>query len=217
MQNETPQVNTRLKDLLLPAYGPCPAFDSVCSDMRWSPAEGHVPRGFSGATGELREVELVLVCAEPGDPHTGERHDAGTTEEWYLRSTSSYSYKCLREGTDLFHRNIRLILKLCWPELEIGPQLRKTWITDSVLCSAKTEGGKVSGAIEQECRRRYLERQLAAMPWALVVALGGKAYERLKGIPGVLKAISAAPPGCNYRQARPSWEQVARTVRSRTT
>ena len=114
-------------------------------------------------------MEFVLVCAEP------ERHDAGATEESYLRSTFSYSYKCLREGTDLFHRNIRRILKLCWPELEFGQYLRKTWITDSVLCSAKTEGGKVSGAIELECRRRYLERQLAAVPWALVIALGGKA------------------------------------------
>jgi hypothetical protein len=49
MQDKTPQFNARLKDLPLPAYGPCSAFAGVCADMRWSPAE---PRGFCGATGD---------------------------------------------------------------------------------------------------------------------------------------------------------------------
>jgi hypothetical protein len=46
--------------------------------MRWLPGTGHVPRGFFGATGEVSEVELVLVTPEPGDPH-GEELDPDHT------------------------------------------------------------------------------------------------------------------------------------------
>lgn len=161
--------------------------------MRWDPARGHVPRGFCGATGELDEVKLVLVCAEPGDPHIDE-HYAGGDSQSQIQRAYLHAYKSYKEGTDLFHRNVRLILKLCWPDSTFDQQLRKTWLVDSVLCSARVEGGRISGGVESECRRRYLERQLALMPRAIVVALGGKAFKRLSGVPHVIKAHSPAPP-----------------------
>jgi hypothetical protein len=209
-----PALNAQLANLLLAAYLPCPAFVGRCAEMRWAPASGQIPRGFCGAAGHLKQVELVLICAEPGDPHTTEHH-CGSSPEEVLQSAYAYAYHCFRSGKDLFHRNIRYILDLCWPGTTLDTQLQRTWIVDSVLCSARVEGGSVTRRVERECRRRYLEPQLALMPQALVVALGAKAYQRTAGINGVLRAYAAAPPGCNRQEARPSWSQVAEVLRER--
>ncbi len=212
----SPRLNPQLRDLLLSAYAPCPGFRGPCGEMRWDPAAGHVPRGFCGATGELAEVKLVLVCAEPGDPHAEENHSSDSTPTGHLESAYSYAYKCFRDGTDLFHRNIRRILDLCWPGEGFDEHLRKTWLVDSVLCSARIEGGRIASAAARECRSRYFERQLLLFPDATVVALGNKAYDRLARIPGVRKAFAAAPPGCNYPGALPSWREIVRIVQART-
>lgn len=131
-----------------------------------------------------------------------------------MRSSSAYVYRCFRDGQDLFHRNVRLILDWCFPDLPFDEQLRRTWITDSVLCSARVESGDVRKAVWESCRRRYLEAQLALVPGAVVAALGGKAFKRMRGIPGVIKASAAAPPGCNFKGARESWEAIAAAVRA---
>jgi hypothetical protein len=172
--------------------------------MRWQPDRGHVPRGFLGATGSLKEIELVLVFAEPGDPHEGESHNS-------LDSALRYLTEAFRAGTDLFHRNVRHILDSCWPTLSFDQQLKKVWMTESSLCSALTEGGKVSAAVVRECGTRYLLEQLLLLDHALVVALGSKARERLAkiGFCDFLPVAAAAPPGCNHRGARESWNQIA--------
>ncbi len=124
----------RLQDVLLAAYRPCRNFAGPCTEMRWAPKAGHVPRGIAGATGELEDVRLVLVCAEPGDPQTWERYD-GRCDEQLLRATHDFTYVLFRDGTDEFHRNVRLILNMCFPDRTFGEQLQQTWITESVLCS----------------------------------------------------------------------------------
>lgn len=198
---------------LVGAYSPCPSFRGACSgETRWDPEAGHVPRGFCGATGDLADVDLVLVCAEPGDPHPSERYDGQAAPAEIMRASSAYVYRCLRDGQDLFHRNVRLILDLCFPDVPFDEQLRRTWITDSVLCSATVESGRVRKVVWESCRRRYLEAQLALLPGAVVAALGAKAYDRMRGVPGVLKASAAAPPGCNFSGARESWEAIASAV-----
>lgn len=207
-------LNPKLAHLLLAAYRPCPALLGPCSEMRWAPEAGHIPRGFCGATGGLEEVALILVCAEPGDPHMAERH-VGRSPEEHLRSAYQYAYECYSSGKDLFHKNIRYILDLCWPGEALENHLRRVWMVDSVLCSARVECGPVTRTAWQECRRRYLEAQLALMPQALVVALGGKAFSRMRGIPDVVRAYAAAPPGCNYRGARASWNRIAELLRAR--
>lgn len=130
---------------------------------------------------------------------------------------SSYAWGCFADGKDLFHRNIRTLLNLCWPQLTFEEQMRKTWITDSVLCSAPKECGPVHRDMEQACAFRFLVPQLRQFPSALVVALGRKADERLRraGITGFEYAYSVAPPGCNHKPARTSWERVAALVRER--
>jgi hypothetical protein len=45
-----------LVKILLPAFAPCQHFRGSCQTMRWEPAQGHMPRGFCGATGTLTEV-----------------------------------------------------------------------------------------------------------------------------------------------------------------
>lgn len=206
-------MNEQLKRLLLEAYAPCPGFNGTCHDMRWSPAAGHVPRGFCGAAGELSEVALVLVVAEPGDPHDAEVHPA--EPEAALKSTYEYTYKCIRDGKDLYHRNIRSILNLCFPTQGFDEQLRRTWMTESVLCSAPKEGGAVRSAVGKACRSRYLERQLALFPNAVVAALGSKAQARLRGL-SFVAAKAAAPPGRNFRGVRESWEAVAAAVMAKS-
>jgi hypothetical protein len=190
--------------ILSPAYGPCPEFETTCTEMRWNPAAGHVPRGFLGACGDLSEVELVLVVAEPGDPHEGESHTG-------LDSAYNYAAFGFRSGKDLFHRNIRKILDMCWPNLPFELQMRRVWLTESVLCSAQKECGPVRKSTSLACGRRYLLPQLETFPDALVVALGNKANDRLiaLGVRDFIKVGSVAPPGCNQLKSRESWKGIS--------
>ena len=210
-RHQEPRPNDAVLAVLRPAYAPCAGLKSGCSSMRWAPERGHVPRGFCGATGSPEDVRLVLVSAEPGDPHESEAH----SESAPLDSVNEYAYRCFRDGKDRFHRNIRMILDMCFPELSFAGQLRVAWITDSVLCSARVEGGTVPASAWRECRRRFLEPQLALFPNAVVAAVGAKARDRLVGVPGVIPAVSAAPPGCNLPGAKASWQAIADRVHDR--
>jgi uracil-DNA glycosylase len=104
---------------------------------------------------------------------------------------------------------------MCFPGLPFMAQLRATWITDSVLCSARRECGRVPASAWRECRGRFLEPQLSLFPNAVVAALGSKSRDRLGGVPGVIPAVAAAPPGCNHADAKASWQAIADRVRSR--
>jgi len=200
--------NDAVLRVLAPAYAPCAAFRDGCLSMRWAPERGHVPRGFCGATGATEDVRLVLVCAEPGDPHESESHSKSSPFE----SVCEYAYHCFRDGKDLFHRNVRTILDMCFPGRPFEAQLELTWVTDSVLCSARVECGGVPTSVSRECRARFLQPQLALFPNAVVAALGSKARTRLRGVPGVISAVAAAPPGCNRGDAKASWQAIADRV-----
>jgi hypothetical protein len=202
---------------LLPAYGPCPGFSSICGSMRWIPECGHVPRGFCGALGQLSDVELVLVVAEPGNPHGRESYSAAGSSQELFETVCRYVYGCFESSKDQFHRNVRYILNRCWPGLPFAEQMRRTWITESTLCSAEAEGGTIPFAVNRFCVDSYLSKQLAVLPHATVATLGGKARNRI----GYLRlefiaAFAAAPPGCNFAGAKESWEQVAIEVQKRT-
>jgi len=205
-------IDKRLRDVLVSAYEPCGGFVTTCERMRWNPAAGHVPRGFCGATGSLEDVTLVLVVAEPGDPHDGEAHPSEPLAA--LESTYNYAYRCFRDSKDAFHRNVRHILSLCWPSLTFEDHMRRTWLTESVLCSAETETGPVPARIASACRVRHLERQLALFPQAVIATLGGKAAKRLAGL-NIVAAGAAAPPGCNQPKVRESWKNLALEVQRR--
>ena len=204
--------------LLQPAYEPCTSFQGgACAQNTWDPEAGHVPRGFCGAIGRAEEIRLILVCAEPGDPHPTENHASDGTSTGMLGSVSRYAWECVRSGNDRFHKNLRTILNLCWPDTDFETQMRWTWITDSVLCSAKREGGRFPVRIERECAKRFLVPQINLFPGAIVVALGKKAEHRMRqaGIVDFVAAGTAAPPWCNKAEVPQSWQRLAEIVHER--
>jgi hypothetical protein len=150
------------------------------------------------------------VFAEPGNPHDGESHSG-------IQSAYEYAGSCFMASKDLFHKKVRKILDICWPALTFEQQMRKAWLTESVLCSAKREGGSVSNAASRACGQRYLRQQLALFPSALVVALGRKAQMRLQALrfDRFLPASAASPPGCNRPEADESWRRIGAELQRR--
>jgi hypothetical protein len=204
-----------LLEILLPAYAPCQHFGATCKTMRWRPEDGHIPRGFCGATGALQEVEVVLIVAEPGDPHAFEAYEASSSPLEKLSTVFDYAYRCFEVGHDRFHKNVAYILESCWPELPFADRMRRVWITESSLCSAVQEGGHVPSAVHRQCRDQYLQAQLTLLSGRTIVALGKKAQDRIGRDPNLVVASSVAPPGCNFKGAKQSWNRVAEIVRSR--
>jgi hypothetical protein len=168
-----------LRELLLRAYEPCIHFDGACKRVAtWKPERGHVPRGFLGALGSLDEVALVLVAAEPGDPLFGETY-GGPDPADFLERCVEEAYRDFDQMANPFHREIRRILDECFPNLDFSQQMRRTWITDAYLCSARVEGGHVPAVSWRTCARDYLLPQLRLLKDRAIVALGGKAKDRM--------------------------------------
>ncbi len=204
--------NQALVDCLGPAYTPCSNF-GACQEAVWDPARGHVPRGFLGATGALSEVEAILVFAEPGHAHEGESYDPNAAPEDILMQTVEHTYHSIRNGRDLFHRNIRWFLDRLYPGVSFEAQLRHVWLTEGRLCSISQEIGSRSDRL---CASRYLAEQVALMPQATVIGFGGKAATSMRDLPCPwIKAYALAPPGANHRPARPSWEDAIAALEAR--
>ena len=204
-----------LYDILLPAYGPCPGFASSCEDIaRWKPRGGHAPRGFVGALSSLEEVEVVLIVAEPGDPYGSDPIPLMLGLDGMLNQTCKDTFEHYGDGVDLFHRNMRFLLDLIFPNIRFEEQLKKAWITEAYLCSAPQEGGNIPAKAWRGCAERYLARQLSLFKELPVIALGGKAQQRAsRYAPNLIKAYAIAPPGSNHRPALPSWIAAAAQAR----
>jgi len=203
-----------LRAVLTPAYVPCASFTGECSAYaRWSPSTGHIPRGFVGALGALEEVRLILIVAEPGDPFVTETYPEQLSPDAYISLVCRTAYDALAANRTAFHRNLRYLLDRCWPGEDLDAQLRKTWITESFLCSAARETAVVPRVAEISCARRYLAAQLALLKGRPVITLGGKATQRTAPYAVAINAFAAAPPGGNRRVARPSWDAAAALAR----
>lgn len=175
-----------LVDALMPAYAPCEGFNGSCAGVCvWEPDRGVVPCAFGGAKGALSEVRLVIVTAEPSDPPDDCVY-RGNPREMVARSLAIFE-RSMRSG-DLgrsgrptqFHRRMRRILDLFWPNLDLDDQLRRTWTTNAVLCPAPVIAGAHPPRVEQACAARFLAPQLALLPQAFILALGGKAARRIR-------------------------------------
>jgi len=197
-------LNQDLKQCLKKAYDRCIKFQDDCVDMCWNPSIGHIPRGFCGASGDLKEVELVLVFAEPGKPKRGDLPtDFESAYECTMNAFRTPKYK--------FHKNVRMILNMCWPpsSFNFDEQMRKVWLTESVLCSAKEVCGSVSPDTSNACGERYLRKQLLLFPNALIVALGKKAQNRMDDLQiSYFSVHHPAPPEGNKPRAISSWEKI---------
>ena len=205
-----------LRDLVLSALAPCRHLQGACREfVTWNPTAGHIPRGTCGACGTLEEVELVLVVAEPGDPHTGETYPTEATPEEYFARFYTHQWNCLEHGRDLFHRNIRFIMESCFPGDDFHTQMRKTWITESVLCSAPVECGPLPHVVWKTCTESYLHEQLRLLEGRTIALLGGKAQQRAGSRYRAIHCKSVAPPGCNQNDAREGWLRIAERVAER--
>lgn len=204
-----------LSEALLPAQAPCPHFRGCCRDVcKWKPKSGFIPRGFGGATGSLSDVRLVLVTAEPGDPADGESYEGSPSE--MVRGHLTW-FRGLLEGDLLrrggrpapFHRNLRCILDLCWPEQFLQQQLEQTWFTNAVLCSLPKPRTTFPRDVEEACVRTHLQVQLALIPHAYVLALGDKAQKRLQRHGVRVDGRAQHPSARPNTDPEKSWEAAA--------
>ena len=205
--------NEQLLAVMREAY-PCRHFGS-CRQAKFDPKAGHVPRGFIGATGELRNVEAIFIMAEPGHPHPDE-HYSETAPTDLLSQALLHTYKSYRDGTDLFHRNMRWVMDQIWPG-SFDEKLGRVWITEGRLCSIDSEIGAFDDKL---CSPTYLGRQIDLLPSAAIVLFGGKARQRVAGLPAlegrvVIEARALAPPGANQRLSRPSWQNAIDIIQLR--
>lgn len=204
--------NEQLLAVMREAYS-CGYFGS-CRQAKFDPKSGHVPRGFLGATGDLGNVEAIFVIAEPGHPHPDERYSDGASTNQLLSEALGHTYKSYREGTDLFHRNMRWVMDQLWPGT-FDEKLDRVWITEGRLCSIDSEIGAFNDKL---CAPAYLSRQIELLPSAAIVLFGAKAKQRVAGMAGlqgrvVVEARALAPPGANHKAAKPSWQHAIETVR----
>lgn len=178
--------------------------------MTWAPEQGFIPRGYFGALGSIEEVELILITAEPGDPYPRQQYSYKTQAMDVMDKLCKETYEYISQPPDQFHRNLRKLLDICWPRLNFHEQMKKTWITDSVMCSAVNEGASVPKDICLLCGNSYLKKQLSLMQNKKIIVLGGKATKRLKwlDIKYDLQVFSIAPPGCNFKGAVESWHKI---------
>ena len=209
-----------LLDILEPAYRPCAHFEGACAGVCvWKPAQGLVPCAFGGAFGSLDEVRLIIVTAEPGDPPDSTGYH-GTPQDMVRNSVRIFHDAMQNGGIDRagrptpFHRNMRRILDTFWPTDGLGVQLRKTWTTNAVLCPAEVSGGKHLPRVEKACAETYLARQLDLFPKAFVLALGGKARNRMQAAGLRFDAVALHPSARDADADKlASWESAARLFR----
>ena len=207
-----------LLEILKPAYEPCKNFNSTCKDKisDWNPQVGHIPRGFCGAIGKVSEVDLVLVVAEPGNPKDDESYSFQTNIEDYFNKVSGFVYECYEKKVSDMHINIRDIVDKCFPNISLfSEQVKKIWITETVLCSAKVSTGPVDASCEQACVNSYFKKQMDLFENSFFIIFGGKAKKRIKHLFNEDKnnsyfAHHVAPPGVNidYNKHKDSWDKA---------
>ncbi len=205
-----------LLDLLLPAYAPCQHFAGACANAcTWEPDRGLVPCAFGGATGSLDDVKLVLVTAEPGDTPDDANYRGSATDMLHnsLRVFTEAMQRggLVRQGRPTsFHRNMCRILDYFWPDQSLAEQLRKTWTTNAVLCSARVSGGRHPRRVEAACAATYLAPQLALLSHAFVFVLGDKARDRLVAAGLRFDAVGFHPSArVSDADKRASWQAAA--------
>ena len=205
-----------LRGILLPAYEPCRNFSGACAGVAtWDPKAGHIPRGFIGALGSLGEIALVLITAEPANPLPGEVHKGANPGD-YMERCCKTVYGHFERRASAYHSNIRGIIDDCFPGLSLSDQLRKTWIIDTYLCSAPVVEGKIPPRSEAACAKDYLYPQLELLRGRALVAMGGKARERLARFDGRFLAVgSPAQRSGNTPSVRETWTKIPGYLASR--
>ena len=217
--------NDELIEILAEAYNPrCPHIEShggQCPDSKWEPETGHIPRGFLGATGTVKDVQVVMVLAEPGRPQDCERYEDGLDPVEVVKRSVQFVYDCYRRKRDHIHCYTRQFLDRLYPELSFEQQLKHVWITETRLCSLETPGEQVPRRYYEFCEDKYLARQLELLSHATIIAFGTQKAQpsvrriakRVRLHTPPIEAHALAPR--NRRAARESWERALRSVPKR--
>ncbi len=117
----------------------------TCSNLKdcaadYVPEKGRVPTGFSGATGSLDEVYLVIVSAQPSKPFTKDKkpfleeiYSGGPDRDVDVVLGAEY----LRSSATDYHANIRTFMNDVFQNVSshFDRQLKHVWVTQSRLCS----------------------------------------------------------------------------------
>jgi len=205
----------KLAAILNPAYRPCPHLGGACKDLVWDPEHGRVPRGYFGAPCSVSDIELVIVLAEPSSPV--ETKDRKEDYSWLAdcADIASAMADCLtkrflnRDSNDVFARNLASIIQHCWTPLDLETAIQRTWVTESVLCSAKNPCDPILPEAERTCGENYLVRELRLFPTAFLVALGRKAQNRLHALGyEPTYAPSPAKPSGNWHSSKDAWARL---------
>lgn len=212
-------MDVALRNVLEPAYR-CVHFDGVCKGQAvWNPTAGHFPRGYFGALGNLDEVKLVMVFAEPAPPSVLQSclPESANVDTAFQFARESYMEYTGRGGKG--HAIVRDILTSAFPGLTLLEIMRRVWITETVLCSARTALAPVESRCEQTCMSTYLVQQLSLFPKAIIAAMGTtKAYSRLKRYsPEYLDRVVSCHNPFGYRGGySETWTTLVRRVRQHT-
>ncbi|MZR14569.1 hypothetical protein GQE99_16235 [Maritimibacter sp. DP07] len=164
---------------------------------------------------------MIIITAEPGDPPDAAGY-RGTPADMVRNSLRIFHEAMENGGIERrgrptpFHRNMRHILDAFWPNEALNTQLRKTWLTNAVLCPAKVTGGAHPGRVERTCVQTYLARQLELFPTAFVVALGAKAEARMRAAGLPFDAGGLHPSARkSFGEKATSWGAAARRFHER--
>src|SRR4051812_34122477 len=105
--------STQLVSILKAAYPTCPRFNEVCKHhgIQWEGEKGHLARRYTGCFGEVSEVKLVLILAEPGTPGLGEAYTKrGTRLIGDIADRVAGAIRDHEVTKSVFHRNLDFIL-----------------------------------------------------------------------------------------------------------
>ena len=154
-----------------------------------------------------------MVFAEPGGVYPTDHYDTSLSAQNLLAATVAETGRIIATSQDQFHRNVRWFIDQILPGQAFAAQLRGVWLTEGRLCSVAQE---IGGRKDRSCADRYLARQIALMPNAVVIGFGNKAQAYLSALRiDHCAARALAPPGANHRPARPSWEAAIAEVKRR--
>lgn len=88
-------------------------------------------------------MQLILLLAGPGNGFSDESYPTTAGPDEYIHAAVTTAFEALSNRRTKFHSNMRYVLDQCWPGDDLDDQLRKTWITETYLCSAPFSTGKV--------------------------------------------------------------------------
>ena len=201
----------------------------VCKEADWNPAKGFMPRSYIGATGKLEEVEAILVCISPFEPHRavephrGEEYDPEHSSLEMVEANVRYVHDCIRglqpRFKSRFHIRMKEFLDKLYPNEHLNQILKKVWITQCRLCSSNSDSTDIDSV---SCMDLYLKKQLEILSDATIVVFGEQAQKAMKTFVEKHKinrkiencySFSVRP--ADLQKARECWDQVIEIIKNK--